>query len=89
MGGESSEHTKGPSPQTPPSSLPPCQLLLRPLTSRLLFFFLKSKSEQSSDQCIALRTWKRSHFEGAGLRIPWTEESGRLQSIGLQRIRHY
>ena len=22
------------------------------------------------------------------LRIPWTEESGRLQSIGLQRIRH-
>ena len=21
-------------------------------------------------------------------RIPWTEESGRLQSIGLQRVRH-
>ena len=22
-------------------------------------------------------------------RIPWTEESGRLQSMGLQRVRHY
>ena len=21
--------------------------------------------------------------------VPWTEETGRLQSIGLQRIRHY
>ena len=24
----------------------------------------------------------------SGLGIPWTEEPGRLQSIGLQRVRH-
>ena len=38
---------------------------------------------------------RRSHREGNGnplqyscWRIPWTEEPGRLQSMGLQRIRH-
>ena len=39
--------------------------------------------------------WGRSPGEGNGnplqyscLRIPWTEEPSRLQSMGLQRVRH-
>ena len=28
------------------------------------------------------------HFSSLAWRIPWTEEPGRLQSIGLQRVRH-
>ena len=29
-----------------------------------------------------------SHSSILAWRVPWTEESGRLQSMGLQRIRH-
>ena len=29
-----------------------------------------------------------THFSIRGWRIPWTEEPGRLQSMGLQRVRH-
>ena len=29
-----------------------------------------------------------THSSNPAWRIPWTEEPGRLQSMGLQRIRH-
>ena len=29
-----------------------------------------------------------THSSNLAWRIPWTEEPGRLQSIGLQRVRH-
>ena len=29
-----------------------------------------------------------THFSNLAWRIPWTEELGGLQSMGLQRIRH-
>ena len=29
-----------------------------------------------------------THSSTLAWKIPWTEESGRLQSIGLQRVRH-
>ena len=29
-----------------------------------------------------------THFSTLAWKIPWTEEPGRLQSIGLQRVRH-
>ena len=29
-----------------------------------------------------------THFSILAWRIPWTEEPGRLQSMGLQRVRH-
>ena len=29
-----------------------------------------------------------THSSVLGWRIPWTEEPGRLQSIGLNRVRH-
>ena len=29
-----------------------------------------------------------THFSILALRIPWTEEPGRLKSIGLQRVGH-
>ena len=29
-----------------------------------------------------------THFSIVGREIPWTEEPGRLQSMGLQRVRH-
>ena len=30
----------------------------------------------------------RYPLQYSGLRIPWTEEPGKLQSMGLQRVRH-
>ena len=30
-----------------------------------------------------------THSSILAWRIPWTEESGGLQSMGLQRVRHY
>ena len=30
-----------------------------------------------------------THSSILAWRIPWTEEPGRLQSMGLQRVRHY
>ena len=30
-----------------------------------------------------------THSSILAWRIPWTEETGRLQSVGLQRVRHY
>ena len=35
--------------------------------------------EEEMAACFSILAW----------RIPWTEEPGRLQSIGLQRVRHY
>ena len=32
--------------------------------------------------------WNGNHSNILAWRIPWTEEPGRLQSIGLQRVRH-
>ena len=29
-----------------------------------------------------------THFSTLAWRIPWTEEPGMLQSVGLQRVRH-
>ena len=29
-----------------------------------------------------------THFNTLAWKIPWTEEAGRLQSTGLQRVRH-
>ena len=29
-----------------------------------------------------------THSSGLAWKIPWTEEPGRLQSMGLQRVRH-
>ena len=29
-----------------------------------------------------------THSSNLAWRIPWTEEAGRLQSMGLQRVRH-
>ena len=30
-----------------------------------------------------------THSSTLAWKIPWTEEHGRLQSMGLQRVRHY
>ena len=34
------------------------------------------------------RAWQPTPVFFLAWRIPWTEEPGRLQSIGLQRVRH-
>ena len=52
---------------------------------------------QTVENLSAKETWVRSlHWEDPlekgstlGWRIPWTKEPGRLQSMGLQRVRHY
>ena len=44
---------------------------------------------QSLGQEDPLEKGMATHPSILAWRIPWTEETGRLQSIGLQRIRHY
>ena len=36
-----------------------------------------------------LETGMAIHFSILAWRIPWTEEPGRLQSMGSPRVRHY
>ena len=36
----------------------------------------------------ALKEGMATHFSILAWRIPWTEEPGRLQSVGLQRVGH-
>ena len=43
---------------------------------------------QSLDQEGPLEEGKATQFSILAWRIPWTEEPGRLQSIGSQRVRH-
>ena len=44
---------------------------------------------QSLDQEDPLEKEMASHSSTLGWKIPWREEPGKLQSLGLQRIRHY
>ena len=44
---------------------------------------------QSLDQEDPLEKEMASHSSTLGWKIPWMEEPGKLQSVGLQRIRHY
>ena len=37
---------------------------------------------------IGKNPWRRTHFSILAWKIPWTEESDRLQSMGLQRVEH-
>ena len=43
---------------------------------------------QSLDWEDPLKNDKVIHSSTLARRIPWTEEPGRLQSMGLQRVRH-
>ena len=43
---------------------------------------------QSLGQEDSLGKGKATHFSILAWRIPWTEEPGRLWSIGSQRVRH-
>ena len=43
---------------------------------------------QSLDQEDPLEEGMATHSSILAWRIPWTEEPGRLQSLGLQRVRH-
>ena len=43
---------------------------------------------QSLGQEDPLETGIATHYSILAWRIPWTEEPGRLQSMGLQRVRH-
>ena len=43
---------------------------------------------QSLDQEDPLEEGMATHSSILALRIPWTEEPGRLQSMGSQRVRH-
>ena len=43
---------------------------------------------QSLDQEDPLEQGVATHFSVLDWKIPWTEEPGGLQSVGLQRVRH-
>ena len=44
---------------------------------------------QSLSQEDPLKKEMATHSSVPAWKIPWTKETGRLQSIGLQRVRHY
>jgi len=44
---------------------------------------------QSLGQEDLLEEGMTTHFDILAWRIPWTEEAGRLHSIGLQRVRYH
>ena len=44
---------------------------------------------QSLDQKDSLEKGLAIHSSIPAWRIPWTEEPGELQSVGLQRVRHH
>ena len=52
-----------------------------PEEKKLVFFFQKSGG-------IMVEEGMATHSSILSLRIPWTEELGGLQSVGLQRVRH-
>ena len=43
---------------------------------------------QSLSEADPLEKGMATHFSTIAWRIPWTEEHGRLQSMGLQRVGH-
>ena len=49
---------------------------------------MKETRVQSLDWEVALEKKMATHSNILAWRIPWTEESGGLQSMGLQRIGH-
>ena len=70
------------------------------LLSRIFWAFLMTKTVknlyalqetqiQSLGQEDPLKKGMATHSSILAWRIQWTEEPGRLQSIGLQRVRHY
>ena len=60
--------------------------LLQP--GKHIFFFLKETQVQSLSQEDPLKEKMASPSNILAWRIPWTEEPGRLQSMGLQRVGH-
>ena len=62
---------------------------------QILNFWLHSDKEPAFNEEIRVGSLSQEDFlekEMAtsilALRIPWTEETGRLQSMGLERVRH-
>ena len=49
---------------------------------------MKEPQVRSLDQEYALAEGEAAHCSILAWKIPWTEEPGRLQSVGLQRLRH-
>ena len=49
---------------------------------------MKETRVQSLDWEVALEKKMATHSNILAWRIPWTEESGGLQSMGLQRVGH-
>ena len=56
----------------------------------MVFPFLKVKVKSLSrvDFPPFLEEEMETHSSILGWKIPWTEQPGRLQSMGLQRVRH-
>ena len=50
---------------------------------------MKTTKIQSQGQEDPLEREMTTHSSILAWEIPWTEESGRLQSMGLQRVEHY
>ena len=50
-----------------------------------------STREEAVDRFIEMCVWEKAmapHSSTLAWKIPWTEEPGRLQSMGLLRVRH-
>ena len=49
---------------------------------------MRETQVQSLGQKVPLEKKMATHSSSLAWKIPWTEEPGRLQSMGLQRVRH-
>ena len=49
---------------------------------------MQESQVRSLDREDPLEKGMATHYSILAWRIPWTEEPGRLQSVGLQRVRH-
>ena len=49
---------------------------------------MQERRVPSLDQEDSLEEGMATHSSNLAGKIPWTEEPGRLQSMGLQRVRH-
>ena len=49
---------------------------------------MRETQVRSLDQEVPLEKEMAIHFSTIAWKIPWTEEPGRLQSLGLQRVGH-
>ena len=58
------------------------------LTKEMLINLNECVNDNNNDLLVSLKKAMATHSSTLAWKIPWTEEPGRLQSMGLLRVRH-